>query len=98
MGKYLVLWQMDGSKIPIDPKERGQGYGKLLALVKQDFEKGLNIDWGAFVGEGRGYSIVEGAEVEISTQLQQYVPFCTFQVHPLMTVSQVNEMIYSLTG
>jgi hypothetical protein len=47
MGKYLVLWEVDQTKIPIDPKERGEGWSLLMALVRQDIEKGITKDWGA---------------------------------------------------
>lgn len=98
MGKYFVLWELNASKIPIDPKEKIQGYSKLMAMVRKDFEKGSTIDWGAFVGEGKGYSLMEGTEVEVSAQLQQFVPFCIFKVYSIMSETQVNEMIKALAG
>lgn len=98
MGKYLMFWEVDHSKIPIDPKERGEGWKLLMSMVRRDFEKGLTKDWGAFVGETKGYSIAEGTESEILNLTQQYVPFCIFKVHPIATENQINEMIKALTG
>jgi hypothetical protein len=98
MGRYLILWEVDQTKIPIDPKERGTGYSLLMAMVRKDFEKGLTKDWGAFVGENNGYSVGEGPELEVMKSLQQYVPFCIFKVYPIATESQINEMIKALTG
>jgi hypothetical protein len=98
MGKYLILWEVDQNKIPVDPKERAEGWGMLMAMVRQDIEKGLTKDWGSFVGETSGYSINEGTEVEVMKGLQQYVPFCIFKVYPIATENQVNEMIKTLTG
>jgi hypothetical protein len=98
MAKYLVLWEIDQTKIPIDPKQRGQGWSLLMAMVRQDLEKGISKDWGAFVGQTNGYSVFEGTEVEVMKALQQYVPFCIFKVHPISTESQVNEMIAALSG
>ena len=98
MGKYLVLWEVDQTKIPVDPKERGAGWGLLMAMVRQDIEKGLVKSWGAFVGETNGYAVYEGSEVEVMNAFQQYVPFCIFKVHPVATESQVNEMIKALSG
>ena len=43
MGKYLLLWEVDRARIPIDPKERGAGWGMLMAMVRQDKEKGRRI-------------------------------------------------------
>lgn len=97
MGKYLMLWEIDTTKIPLSPKERGAGWDLLMGMVKQDIKKGLNKDWGAFVGEINGYAVLEGTEVEIMNALQQYVPFVHFKVHPVASVSQVDEMIKALT-
>jgi hypothetical protein len=97
MGKYLMLWEIDTTKIPLSPKERGGGWNLLMGMVKQDIKKGLNKDWGAFVGEINGYAVLEGTEVEIMNALQQYVPFVHFKVHPVASVSQVDEMIKALT-
>ena len=97
MGKYLVLWEVVQTQIPVDPKERGEGWGMLMAMIRQDIEKGITKDWGAFVGESNGYSINEGTELEVMSSLQQYVPFCTFKVLPVATESQVNDMIKALT-
>jgi hypothetical protein len=98
MGRYLTLWEVDQTKIPIDPKERGEGWGLLMAMIRQDIEKGIIKDWGSFVGEAKGYGVVEGTEVEVMKALQQYVPYCIFKMHPIATESQVNEMLKSLTG
>jgi hypothetical protein len=70
MGKYLALWEIDQTKVPISPQERGAGWGALMDMIKEDPKKGILKDWGAFVGEINGYSIVEGTEVEIGNQLQ----------------------------
>jgi len=61
MAKYLLLWEIDTTKLPVSPKERGAGWKTLMEMVKQDIKKGLIKDWGAFVGElsesvGKGYS------------------------------------------
>jgi len=97
MGKYLYLWEIDRTKIPLDPKERGVGFSMLLEMVKQDMKKGITKDWGVFPGEFNGYSVVEGTEVEIMNQIQQYTPFVFFKVHPIASVAQAEEMIKTLT-
>jgi hypothetical protein len=97
MGKYLYLWEIDRAKIPLDPKERGIGFSMLLEMVKQDMKKGITKDWGVFPGEFNGYSVVEGTEVEIMNQIQQYTPFVFFKVHPIASVTQAEEMIKVLT-
>jgi hypothetical protein len=97
MGKYLLLWEIDWTKIPVSAKERGTAWNVLMEMVKQDLKKGISKDWGAFVGEINGYAVVEGTEVEVSNMAQQYVPFVQFKVHPIASVSQIEEMIKALT-
>ena len=98
MARYLLLWEVDQTKIPINPKERGAGWAALMNMVRQDREKGITKDWGAFVGESKGYAVNEGSELEVMKALQQYVPFVRFQVYPIASESLVNEMIKGLTG
>jgi hypothetical protein len=93
MGRYLATWEIDHTKIPIDPKERGTGWSFLMGLVRQDFEKGITKDWGAFIGESNGYVVMEGTDLEVMKALQQYVPFCIFKLHPIATENNVNQMI-----
>jgi hypothetical protein len=96
MGKYLMFWELNRSLIPVDPQERGQGFALLMSVVQQDIEKGLTKDWGCFVGEGNGYSVVEGSEVDIAKMVQQYSPYCEFSTHPVASLDQMNEVIQSL--
>jgi hypothetical protein len=97
MGKYLLLWEVARTTIPVNPKERGAGFNMLLEMVKQDMKKGLTKDWGAFVGEHRGFSVVEGNEVEILNQVQRFTPFVYFTVHPIASLAQIEEMTAVLT-
>ena len=98
MGKYLMIWNLNLALTPVDPKERGAAYDLLLSMVKQDINKGLSTDWGNFVGEGSGYCIAEGSEVEINKMVQQYAPYVTFKTHPVVSLEQVDEVIKSMTG
>jgi len=97
MGKYLLIWEFDRTRIPVDIKERGTGLNMLMEMVKQDIKKGLIKGWGVFPGEFAGYTVVEGIEVELMNLIQQYTPFVYFKVHPLGSVEQVGEMIETMT-
>ena len=96
MGKYFMIWEIDQSKIPISREERAAAWKPMIDMVKQGIEDGLIKEWGNFVGEARGYSVAEGTEVEISSFNQNWVPFVNFKVHPVATVSDVEEMINNL--
>lgn len=97
MGRYLVLWKMDKSRLPVNPRERASGFNALISIVKQSMEMANVRDWGAFAGEGRGYVIIEGTELELELQLQQYVPLVDFKIHPLLSLNQVEEMIAAMS-
>jgi len=97
MGKYLVLWEVDKSRLPISPKERGAGWGVLMKAVGESLkEGGITESWGAFVGELRGYAVWDASELEILIEAQKYVPWVTFETHPIATIEQVNEMIKAI--
>jgi len=97
MGKHLLLWEIDRTRLPVSSEERGAGFNMLLEMVKQDIKKGITKDWGAFVGELYGYAVVEGTEVEIMNMAQQYSPFVHFKAHPIGSVSQAEEMVKAMT-
>jgi hypothetical protein len=98
MGKYLVLWEVDRSRVPVDAKERGTAWGLLMDMVKKDIQAGITKDWGAFVGETNGYAIDEGTEVEVGNTLMQYAPYVNFEVHPIASVAQVGDIIKKMSG
>jgi hypothetical protein len=98
VGKYLVLWELDESRLPIDPKERGAAWAMSMAMVKNDLATGTATDWGAFVGAHQGYTIHEGTEVEVGVTMQQYVPFVKFKVIPIASVDQVSQVVAAIQG
>ncbi|MHA2244226.1 MAG: hypothetical protein ACXADY_04615 [Candidatus Hodarchaeales archaeon] len=96
MGKYLVLWEIDETRVQISPQERGAGWAVFMDIIHDDIKEGTTKDWGSFVGEMRGYSIMEGTEVEVGNLLQRFVPFVKFKVHAIATVEHVDEIVKAL--
>jgi len=96
MGKYLVIWEIDASRLPVSRKERAAGWKALLNFIKEDLKSGLTLDWGAFVGELKGYSIIEGDEVAINISLQQYSPFVTFKLRSITSVEQAEQLVEAM--
>ena len=95
----MLLWRkLDEARVPVDANERGGAWGLMMALMKQDMENGVVKDWGAFTSEGQGYCIVEGTNVEIMKMTEQYVPYLLFEVKPVSTTGEVNELIQHLSG
>jgi hypothetical protein len=93
VARYLVLWEVDSTRVPLDAKERGTAWLAMVEMVKADMKKGWARDWGCFPGELKGYAIDEGTEVAMMTETLKYVPYVKFEVHPVATLAQVEEAI-----
>ena len=39
MAKYLALWKIDQTRIPVDPKERGAAWSALMKVVKKTLKQ-----------------------------------------------------------
>ena len=96
MAKYLMLWELDQTKVPANPKERAALWGPMVQMVKQQIAQGGTTDWGVFAGEMRGFSIAEGDEMTVANSVQKYLPYVTFTVHPIISVDQMAEVIENL--
>jgi hypothetical protein len=97
MGTYLMTWEINLDHSPVDQKERGGMYEMMIAMIKQDMEKGLTKAWGNFVGEGSGFALVEGSEVDVNKMVQQYTPYVRFKTHPVISLEQVQTVTQSMT-
>ena len=98
MPKYFMTWEVDPSKTPTDPKERGALWTGMTEIVKQQMKDGITKDWGCFVGETNGYSVSEQSELDLAKELQQFYPFVTFKVHQVMSVGDIAEVAKSMMG
>lgn len=98
MARFLMLWTLDKTFIPADPKERSAGWGLLMEMIKQDMDKGVVKDWGVFPSEPAGFCIMEGNTVEVMTTTEQYSPYVDFENHLVANVDQTLELIKNLSG
>lgn len=96
MAKFLILWEMDTTKLPESPEEQMALFTRLLDMVKEGFKSGSMTEWGEFVGGNAGYCIAEGTEQEIALAIMKYSPYVKFEVHPTLSVSQVEENMKAL--
>jgi hypothetical protein len=96
MTMFLLLWEADLSRAPLDLKERLAGWTKLLNMVKDDLESGRLKDWGSFPGEYAGYAIMEGTELEVLIGTERYAPYVQFETHSVLSLSQVLEGMKAL--
>jgi hypothetical protein len=97
MPKYLMIWEIDASKVPISREERAAAWKPMMDMVKEGIKEGHIKDWGGFVGELSGYSIAEGTEAEIGIFNQQWIPFVNFKCHPIASVDDVAKIVENLS-
>jgi hypothetical protein len=96
MGRYLVIWELDETKIPMGPEERKAIWQGSLAMVKQDIASGMTKDWGIFTGQTNGFAISEGTEEEVHAAMMKYVPMVRFKVHQLLSVDQLENVVNAM--
>ena len=97
MAKFLMLWEMDRTRMPVDPKEQLGGFTMLLNGVKADLEGGQLKDWGEFPGEHAGYAIMEGTEPDVLMGVSKYDPYVKFKIHSVLSLDQVVETVKALS-
>jgi hypothetical protein len=96
MGRYLILWEADESKIPIDPEERKMGWLMATEMVKQDMKEGLVKDYGVFIGQANGFSIAEGTEEQVLNMTIKFMPFFRMKVIPFASIDQSEAAIKTI--
>ncbi len=96
MGRYLVLWEGDESKIPIDAAERQAGWLGAIELSKQYIKDGLIKEWECFAGQPNGFFIAEGTEEEILKITINFMPFFRFKTTLLASIDQVEAVIKTI--
>ena len=92
MPTYLMTWELDQTKIPIDPKERANAWLPMIQMVKQDVQSGKLKEWGTYIGEMKGFGVYEGSEEEAGKMAQKYVPFVQFTTHPIINIDQMEKL------
>ncbi len=97
MGKVLLLWEMDTTRLPVDPKERITAWTTLVNMIKDDLKSGGLKEWGMFTAEMAGYAIREGTDEEIAIATGRYTPYVEFKAYSILSVSQTEEVIKALS-
>ena len=98
MAKFINLWEGDASKMPADPRQRAEIFGKLIEMTKKMLAEGKISDWGQFAGGGGGYVIAEGTAMDILKMQMLFAPYIKSHVHPVLSVDEVAEVMKSMKG
>lgn len=95
MTKFLILWELDTTRIPESPVKQMILFNRLMNMVDEDLKSGM-LNWGESLNGHTGYVINEGTEEELALVLMRYTPYVKFKVHPVLSTSQVKENIKAL--
>jgi len=88
MGKVLLLWELDRTRVSLDPKERITAWTMMVNMVKNDLKSGGLKEWGMFTAETAGYAIREGTDEEIAIATGRYEPYVKLECpNPQILVS-----------
>jgi hypothetical protein len=96
MAKYLVLWEMDTSRTPEDPKAKKAQFRGFGETVVKQLKEGAVKEWGLFAGEMCGYTIFEGSTVDLQIFNAMWVPFVKFKAREVMRIDEVNKATEAL--
>ena len=96
MAKYLSLWEMNPSSMPIDPAERSAMLGKLLEMTKKGLAEGGIKDWGIFPGGFAGYGLSEGSGTEALARALTFSPYVKFEVKQVLDINEVAQIMQSM--
>ncbi|MBT4511919.1 MAG: hypothetical protein HOC20_06905 [Chloroflexi bacterium] len=91
MAKYILLWELDTTRTPDDPKVRQQQWRTLQDMVVKQLETGELKDWGLYIGGNKGYAIIEGTDMDVLKLTTTYIPYVSFDVKQVASVEQVIE-------
>jgi hypothetical protein len=91
MARYMILWEMDTSRMPEDTKAKKAQWLGFQDIVKKNVKEGVFKEWGQLAGGICGYCIFEGSAVELHTFTAQWIPYVKFKVGELLTVDEITE-------
>ena len=97
MGKVLLLWELDRTRVSADPKERLTAWTMMTNMVKSDLKSGNLKEWGMFAAELAGYAIREGTDEETAIETGRYEPYVKFKAYSVLSVSQTEEVLKALS-
>ncbi len=96
MPKLFNLWEMDMSRMPTDPNERMAILRKLMEITKQYLKENPGSEWGAFIGENKGYSMGAKSWQNLTKITQMLAPYVRCKIYQAISVDEVEELFKSL--
>jgi hypothetical protein len=98
MPRYLVIWEMDRSKIPADPKEHMMLMKNLSDMTKKWLKDNPGSQWGMSLDAGRGYALHTSAETwqDMSKHLLSFGPYIKGDFMQVLSIEEADEVLKSM--
>lgn len=90
MGKFILLWEMDSTKLPKSPEKQMTIITWLINMAKEDFKCSM-MDLKGLLNVRAGHTIFEGTDQEIVQIITKYDPYINFTVYPTRSANQGEE-------
>jgi hypothetical protein len=94
--KYVTLWEMNMASFPVDQGENTKIMMKLVEMTKQWAKDHPNDQWGKFLGENRGYSIMNGSQEDVMKISMMFSPYVEFKVYQSVSIDEVDTAMKSM--
>jgi len=98
MPKYLNIWEIDTSKMPADPKERGPLLNKMLDMTKQMLKEKPGSQWGISLDGNMGFflSSARGKWQDVAQSTLAFAPYVKSKIFQVMSAEEAEENLKSM--
>ncbi len=98
MPRYLVLWEMDRSRIPSDQNERMMLMKNLSDMTKKWLKENPGSQWGMSFDSGRGFALHPSTETwqGLSKHLLMFGPYIKGEYFQVVTIEEAEEVLSSM--
>jgi hypothetical protein len=96
MPKYVLLWEMDSSRMPPDPQARMAAIMKMSEMTAQALKDKKISEWGVFVGENKGYAIAEGSWQDVMQGSLLFAPYVINKVYQAASLEEATSVIKAM--
>jgi hypothetical protein len=89
---YLILSEMDYSKLPVDTAERWKILMPFGEMIKKDMDSGELLMYGSSPSGRRGFMVSKQSPKEIYAKLSLSAPYVKTEVLPMLSLDEVMEV------
>jgi len=93
LAKYLTLWHLNPTAVPLDPAEHVKLNEMLYARIDNMLKKGEIMEFGFFLEGSSGYAISEGESADTFDLLTGFFPVIRFEPREIIPYKMGKEIL-----